>query len=189
MMNTKKNKAIIFILITFIVTVLSCQFEKEEKLESQTIYAENEDVLQENILAYTDTIIISKEHDPNIIFCDLDGDELSDTVIIVQNVINEKYGLKITFGNNKVEYLGMGEDVLERGFDDLNWVGVFEVVPKGDTCWNNVSELGEIMDYEEIKEEDKIILPNDGIFIHASESCGGGVIYLNNGKFEWIQQE
>lgn len=42
---------------------------------------------------------------------------------------------------------------------------------------------------EEIKEEDKIKLPNDGIFIHADESCGGGIIYLNNGKYNWIQQE
>ena len=39
------------------------------------------------------------------------------------------------------------------------------------------------------KEVDKIKLENDGICIHAEESCGGGIIYLNNGKYEWIQQE
>lgn len=42
---------------------------------------------------------------------------------------------------------------------------------------------------DEVKEEDKIRLNNDRIFIHALEGCGGGVIYLKEGKYEWIQQE
>lgn len=48
---------------------------------------------------------------------------------------------------------------------------------------------GEIITEEEVQESDKIKLPNDGISIHADETCGGGIIYLNKGKFEWIQQE
>ncbi|ULT23268.1 hypothetical protein KUH03_29250 [Sphingobacterium sp. E70] len=83
----------------------------------------------------------------------------------------------------------MGTDILGQGFDDISWVGVFEKAPKGEIYWNNVNDDGEIITDEEVNETDKIKLVNDGIFIHQAESCGGGVIYLNKGKFAWIQQE
>lgn len=41
----------------------------------------------------------------------------------------------------------------------------------------------------EIEESNKIKLPNDGIFIHQAEANGGGILYLNKGKFECIQQD
>lgn len=141
-----------------------------------------------NQLANHNAITISQKHDPNIILCDLDGDNLSDTVQIVLNSTNEKYGLRIIFGNGKITYFGMGKEVLGQDFDDLDWVGKFEVAPKGEVYFNNVNG-GEIITEEEVQESDKIKLPNDGIYIHADESCGGGIIYLNNGRFEWIQQE
>ena len=83
----------------------------------------------------------------------------------------------------------MGKEIAGQGFDDIDWVGIFEVAPKNEIYYNNVNDDGEIIMEDEVKETDKIRLPNDGIFIHQSESCGGGVIYLKNGKFEWIQQE
>ncbi len=135
-----------------------------------------------------DTITVSKKHNPKFILCDLDGDNLSDTAKIVLNNKNGNYGLKIIFGNGKITYFGMGKEVLGQDFDDLDWVGIFEVAPKGEVYYNNVNG-GEIITEEEVQESDKIKLPNDGIYIHADESCGGGIIYLNKGKFEWIQQE
>ena len=83
----------------------------------------------------------------------------------------------------------MGKDIVGQGFDEIDWAGIFEKAPKNEVYYNNVNEDGEIIGEEEVKEEDKIKLPNDGIFIHAEESCGGGIIYLNNGKYNWIQQE
>lgn len=83
----------------------------------------------------------------------------------------------------------MGNDILKQGFDNLDWVGVLEKAPKGATYYNNVNDDGEIITEEEVKEKDKIKLPQDGIFIHQAEACGGGIIYLKNGKFGWIQQE
>lgn len=136
-----------------------------------------------------DSIQLSKKHKPNFILCDLDGDKLTDTVQMVLNNKNEKYGLKIILGNKQLQYFGLGQKVLGQDFDDLNWVDIFEKAPKGEVYYNNVNEDGEIVSEAEIKETDKIKLPNDGIFIHAAESCGGGIMYLNNGKFEWIQQE
>lgn len=119
----------------------------------------------------------------------MDGDHVPDTVNLVQNKENKKYGLEILFGNKKVEYLGMGKNILGQGFDDLDWVGIFENAPKGEIYWNNVNEEGEIIGEEEVPESDKIKLPNDGVFIHKEEACGGSVIYWKNGKPEWIQQE
>lgn len=136
-----------------------------------------------------DTIILSGKHRPNTITCDLDGDLRTDSVRIVQNTNNGKYGLKIIFGNKNIEYLGMGATMAGQEIDDISWTGIFETAPKGEVYWNNVNDEGEIISDEEVKEEDKIRLPNDGIFIHEAEACGGGVIYLKDGKFEWIQQE
>ncbi len=136
-----------------------------------------------------DTIVISQKHKPNSISCDLDGDQLRDKVGIVQNKNNKKYGLEIKYGNGKIDYLGMGKDIAGQGIDDIEWVGIFEVAPKNEVYYNNVSEDGEILSEDQVKDSEKIKLVNDGIFIHQAESCGGGVIYLNNGKYDWIQQE
>lgn len=137
-----------------------------------------------------DSIQISTQHKVNEIKLDLDGDQLEDIVQIVRNIKNNKSGLKIIFGNQrKIDYLGMGKDIIDQGFDDLDWVGIFEVASKNEWYYNNVNDEGEIITEDVVKEEDKIRLENDGIFIHAAESCGGGIIYLKDGKYAWIQQE
>ena len=138
-----------------------------------------------------DTIVISKKHKLNKIICDLDGDKKNEIIEIVQSTRNKKSGLRIIFGSGKqTQYFGMGKNVLNQGFNEFDWVGIFKKVPKGEIYANNVDEeTGDILSENEIKEKDKIRLINDGIFIHAEESCGGGIIYWENGKFNWIQQE
>lgn len=177
------------ILILLSLIAISCK--KEIKTEaSQVVQKDTVQIVPEKEIEKTDTIVISKKHKTNKIVCDLDGDGKNETVEIVRSTKSDKSGLKITFGNGKrTDYLGLGNTVLEQGFDEIDWAGIFEKAPKGEVYWNNVNDDGEIMGDEEIKEEDKIKLPNDGIFIHAEESCGGGIIYLKNGKYEWIQQE
>ena len=169
--------------------ILSCQNDKPQQYKTTAVVEQSKSNEKIESQIGKDTIIISQKHKPNSISCDLDGDNLADIVKIVLNIKNNKYGLEIIFGNKKVEYLGMGKDIVGQGFDDIDWVGIFEKAPKGEIYWNNVNDDGEIISEEEVKETDKIKLPNDGIFIHQAESCGGGVIYLKNGKFEWIQQE
>ncbi|WP_291285213.1 hypothetical protein [Flavobacterium sp.] len=138
----------------------------------------------------SDTIVISAKHKTNKITCDLDGDGKDETVEIVRGTKSGKSGFRIVFGNGtRTDYFGMGTTILNQGFDEIDWAGIFEKAPKGEVVWNNVNDEGEIMGDEEIKEEDKIKLPNDGIFIHAEESCGGGIIYLKDGKYNWVQQE
>ena len=118
-----------------------------------------------------DTIVASIRLKSNCIYCDLDGDGLKDTVQIVQHVRSRKSGLRITFGKNgKIDYLGLGKDILNQGFDDIDWAGIFKIAPRGTVYWNNVNEDGEILAASQIKDKNKITLKNDEIFLHAVES-------------------
>ncbi|MDH1604061.1 hypothetical protein [Empedobacter sp. GD03739] len=188
-MPQNRNLFFIFILISF----FSCKEKKKNNIleKSNKITSTKIDSTKINQnLNKTDTIQISKEHKVNTIKCDLDGDNLDEIIQIVRNTKNGKSGLRIIFGNKKkIDHLGLGKDVLNQGFDEIDWAGIFEIAPKNEIYYNNVSDEGEIITEDEVKDEDKIKLKNDGIFIHAEESCGGGVIYLENGKYNWIQQE
>ncbi|WDF60886.1 hypothetical protein PQ462_05860 [Flavobacterium sp. KACC 22758] len=170
---------------------ISCKKESTTEktpaaLKDTVVTVEENEIINDDF----DTIVISAKHKTNKILCDLDGDGKNETVEIVRSTNNDKSGLRIIFGNgNRTDYFGMGNNILDQGFDEIDWAGVFEKASKGNIVWNNVNEDGEIISDEEIKEGDKIKLPNDGIFIHADESCGGGIIYLNNGKYDWVQQE
>lgn len=171
----------IIIIILILITIASCKKENDNQLkieQTQTKKKEN------------DTIEVSRKHKINKIICDLDGDELNEIVEIVKSTKSGKSGLRIVFGNLKrTDYFGMGNAILKQGFNQIDWVGVLEKAPKDRIYWNNINDEGEIVSEEEIKESDKIKLLNDGIFLHAEEGCGGGIIYLKDGKYEWIQQE
>lgn len=174
------------LLIVIVLVFISCKKESKKIQQSEISITEKSEL---KVLSL-DTIKISKKHKTNKILCDLDGDKLNEIVEIVRSTKSGKSGLRIIFGNgNRTDYLGMGNDILEQGFDEIDWVGIFEKAPKNEIYWNNVNEEGEILSEDQIKEVDKIKLLNDGIFIHAEESCGGGIIYLKSGKYEWIQQE
>ena len=181
------------ILILITITLISCKKEIENQSENSEInksgtLKKTAELQPEN--KDNDTIKISKKHKINKILCDLDGDKLNEIVEIVKSTKSGKSGLRIIFGSGKrTDYFGMGNNILDQGFGEIDWAGIFEKVPKNETYWNNVNAEGEILSEEEIKEVDKIKLLNDGIFMHAKESCGGGIIYMKNGKYEWIQQE
>ncbi|CAD0004895.1 MULTISPECIES: hypothetical protein [Flavobacterium] len=178
------------ILIVIILVFISCKKEVKEESEKVQNKGYNTLVKRETKVKNIDTIETSKKHKTNKILCDLDGDNLNEIVEIVRSTKNGKSGLRIIFGNgNRTDYFGMGNNILEQGFDEIDWAGIFEKAPKNEIYWNNVNKDGELLSEEEIKEVDKIKLLNDGIYMHAKESCGGGIIYLKNGKYEWIQQE
>ncbi|MBL0736830.1 hypothetical protein JI750_08060 [Flavobacterium sp. GN10] len=178
-----------------LLSVLTISCKKETKTEVETAQITAKDSLkavkkEEPKTEKADTIVLSTKHKTNKILCDLDGDSLDETVEIFRSTNNQKSGFKITYGNGKkTDYLGFGNDILGQGFDEIDWAGIFEKAPKNEVYFENVNEDGEIIGEEQVAEQDKIKLPNVGIFIHADESCGGGVIYLKNGKYEWIQQE
>ncbi|WP_426486039.1 hypothetical protein [Flavobacterium sp. 2] len=178
--------------ILFLLSLIAISCKKETKTENPQVVQKDTTQItlkSETKIEETDTIIISKKHKINLIVCDLDGDGKNETVEIVRSTKSDKSGLRITYGNRKVDYLGFGNDILGLGFNEIDWAGIFEKASKNEVYFENVNENGDIIGEEEVAEEDKIKLPNDGIFLHAEESCGGGIIYLKNGKYEWIQQE
>jgi hypothetical protein len=177
------------ILLFVFLFVYGFERGRDPKLPKEDIQQKDTITTEKKSLKDIDTLQISQIHKPNYIVCDLDGDSIKDSVLLVMNTRNKKYGLKIVFGNGRIDYLGMGNNVLGQDFDDFDWVGEFRKIDKGKICWNNVDTEGLILTDEQILEKDKIKLPNDGIFVHQSEACGGGIIYLKNGKYEWIQRE
>ena len=184
-----KMKNIKFLLLSLFI--FSCSKNEESAIQ-------NENKISKKIIVDSQKIekkdksdfIYSKKHKPNFLFSDFDGDGEKDSAIIVKNLKNGKFGLKFHFANGKKEILGAGKDVLKQGFDDFNWIGVFEIAKKGEVYWNNVNDEGEIITEDSIIEKlPKVTLPNNAVLIHQLESCGGGVIYLDKDKFNWIQQE
>ncbi|WP_156026797.1 hypothetical protein [Sporocytophaga myxococcoides] len=133
---------------------------------------------------------ISTNHNPYMITGYFNLDDIGDTAILLQDKKTNKVGLLIKHGASKEHYLlGAGQEVLSQKFDDFNWVGVFQKVNKGTkSCSNIDEETGEIM-LEDVPDSLKTTLPADGIYIHASESCGGGIIYWDHDEYNWIQQE
>lgn len=170
-----------------ILLLSSCN---DEQIPNEAIQKPVQIQLDEKVkITKSDTIIKSKKHHFKDIICNLDGDKLLDSVKIVQNTITKKVGLKISYGNKRIDYLGMGKELINQGFDDLEWIGIFEKINKGDTIWSNVDGGEIIADDSQVKDEDKVILQNDGILVHQLESCGGGIIYKDGKNYKWVQQE
>ena len=167
-----------------LIILFSCQKKRQSNVQADSTKVNtsiNHDYLENSE---------NSTHDKfDAISCDLDGDKKTDIVRLTIGPINKKSGLEITFGNGQVSKLGFGEQVLDQGFDNFDWVGIFEKVQKGQLTWCNVNQDGEILPEDKIAEHDKILLPNDGIFVHQDESCGGGIIYFDKSKFNWIQRE
>ena len=112
----------IVILSLIVITLFSCKKENEKQQKTEVEKKVN------------NTIELSKKHKINKITCDLDGDKLNETVEIVRSTKSGKSGLRIVFGNGKrTDYFGMGNDILKQGFNEIDWVGIFEKAPKNKT--------------------------------------------------------
>jgi hypothetical protein len=175
-----------FLLCIISISFISCQSRKETAdstgFESQP---------NEQQPATTDTILSQDFYKrPDYILADIDGDNKQDSVVIVTDAVTKKEGLKFVLGSGRIDTLGMGKEILGQGFDDISsWAGIFEKASKGEKHANNVDENGDILAASQIPEEEWIILPNDGIYLHQEEACGGGVIYMENGEYKWIQED
>src|SRR6478752_9491282 len=106
---------------------------------------------------------------------------------LLQDKKTGKEGLWIKHGGLDEHFLlGGGQEVLYQKFDDFSWVGIFQKIEKGTKVASNIDEeTGEIL-LKDIPDSLKTILPADGIYIHALESCGGGIIYWDHERYNWI---
>lgn len=133
--------------------------------------------------------VVNQSHTPFSVRGYFDQDSIIDSAYIVRDTIALKDDLFVKLSAEKRNYLLLSDNVLDNKIEDFNWVGIFRIVKKGEKIGDNVSENGDILSDEEIPKDKLIRLKSDAIFVHADESCGGGAVYFQNGKFHWIQQE
>lgn len=146
--------------------------------------------LMEQAVAQSDFQIVPKFRAQKLLL-DLDGDGTLDLVRVVKNTLNHKTGLEIIFGNHqRVEYLIAGKTLAGLSEDDLSIFQTYTIAPKHEKYVDlnvSIGENGDIPAMEDVPENQLVYLENDGIDIGMLESCGGGIIYMKNNQFHWIQ--
>ncbi|NCT93101.1 MAG: hypothetical protein GXC72_01650 [Chitinophagaceae bacterium] len=131
---------------------------------------------------------IAANHQPYILTGYFNDDQVPDTAVILKEKAGLNEVLLIKHGNTDQVFLLRNGKALGQEFNNFNWVGQFQLIPKGTKIWNNVVD-GDLVGEEEVPENKKITLTTDGILIHQAEACGGGIIYFKDGKYQWVQQD
>jgi hypothetical protein len=141
-----------------------------------------------NPYGFDTTYEISKEHKLSLVTGYFNPDDILDTAIIIRHKSTGKDALFIKHGGTDQSFLLKNGKGVGTDFDDFNWVGQFAVIKKGTRVWDNVRD-DEIVGEDQVPENKKFFLQTDGVFVHVDEASGGGIIYLKNGKYAWVQQE
>lgn len=119
---------------------------------------------------------------------DFNGDNKTDFASIVRNKINQKIGVLILHNseNNESYVFGAGKEVSEM--TDLDWIEVFEMLPKGEIVSPTLvdEETGDIIGQDESK---NFRLIGNGIYMSVEESHGGGIIFWNGKEYQWYHIE
>lgn len=133
-----------------------------------------------------DNLGINESKSPYYLKGDFFGDGTTDIAILLLDKKGiTKIGI-INYGKNNSSYvLGNEDDPFK--INDYSWIGIFQKVKKNEVLWSNYED--DFIDFKDVPENKKVKLNYNALFVHASESCGGGFIYWKNGKFNWLQQE
>ncbi len=119
---------------------------------------------------------------------DFNGDNKTDFTSIVRNKINQKIGVLILHNSENSEsyVFGAGKEVSEM--TDLDWIEVFEMLPKGEIVSPTLvdEETGDIIGQDESK---NFKLIGNGIYMSVEESHGGGIIFWNGKEYQWYHIE
>ena len=119
------------------------------------------------------------------LYGDFNGDGIIDIASVVENRSNKKVGVLII--NNSESYVfGAGKNVAHM--TDLNWIEVFEILPKGEIVSPTLvdQETGDIIGQDE-SQNFKLI--GEGIYLSVEESHGGGIIFWNGKEYQWYHIE
>ena len=124
---------------------------------------------------------------PKFLVDDFNGDEENDIVFPVENRKTKEIGL-ILMNQNRYGYhqFGAGNEV--AGMTDLSWMEVIEPVKEGTEISKTLidKETGNII---ELDLTSRKTLTTMGINITVEESHGGGIIYWENNRYQWMNQE
>jgi len=129
---------------------------------------------------------INKNKTPFYLKGDFFGDKIKDLVVLVKDKEETTKIVIINYAKeNKVYILGIENDPFH--IIDYSWIGIFKKVKKGEVLWSNYED--DFIDFKDVSESNKVKLTYDSLYMHASESCGGGFVYWKDEKFNWLQQE
>ncbi len=133
-----------------------------------------------------DKLTINTKITPFYLKGDFFGYKENDIVVLLKNSDGET---KIGFINKGIEtkiyILGNQNDPFNMR--DYSWIGIFKKVNKGEVLWSNYED--DFVDFKDVPENKKVKLNYNSLYMHASESCGGGFVFWKDGKFNWLQQE
>ncbi|WP_435263471.1 SH3 domain-containing protein [Tenacibaculum sp. nBUS_03] len=144
--------------------------------------------IKSEISKYSEFVNLTLDTDINPFFLkgDFFGDKINDVVILLKNSDGET---KIGFINKgiktKIHILGNENDPFKMY--NYGWIGIFEKVNTRETLWSNYED--DFVEFKDVPENKKVRLNYNALYMHASESCGGGFVYWKDGKFNWLQQE
>ncbi|WP_207435065.1 hypothetical protein [Sabulibacter ruber] len=119
---------------------------------------------------------------------DFNGDTLSDVAFLVQNLKTEEKGLLILHQKLPKEYFVLGAGSEVDGMTNLDWIEIFEKIPKGESVTSTLvdEETGDIIGPDSLH---AVTLKGEGIYTHLAEACGGGIAYWNKNRYEWLHLE
>lgn len=119
---------------------------------------------------------------------DFNGDNKTDFASIVKNKTNQKTGVLIIHNSDSQESFVFGAGKEINQMTDLNWIEVFETLPKGEIVSPTLvdKETGDIIGQDE-GENFKLI--GNGIYMSVEESHGGGIIFWNGKEYKWYHIE
>lgn len=124
----------------------------------------------------------------HVLHGDFNADEQEDFASLVTNQANGYTGVLIVHNTDNPDYIVFGAGETVDGMDNLDWIGTFSVIPKGEAVAPTSvdEETGDIIGADSTKE---FHLVGDGIYMHVDESEGGGILFWKDNKYEWYHVE
>lgn len=181
-------------ILVLILCLSSCKEKAERKIE---LKKEQTELKVESIKPRVDLnekIDLSKVPDSLELIADknlkgdFNGDNKTDFASIVKNKKNQKTGVLIIQNSKNIEnfVFGAGKEVDQM--TDLDWIEVFETIPKGEIVSPTLvdEETGDIIGQDE-SQNFKLI--GTGIYMSVEESHGGGIIFWNGKEYQWYHIE
>ncbi|KAA3437501.1 hypothetical protein [Rufibacter hautae] len=124
---------------------------------------------------------------PSFLEGDFNGDNQQDIAFLVSHKRTGEKGILLLHQKTK-EYFVFGAGREIDGMTNLDWIEVFEKIPKGESVAQTLvdEETGDIIGPDSLH---AVTLKGEGIATHLLEACGGGIIYWNKNKYAWLHQE
>lgn len=187
------------LLLLLILTFTSCKKNREQLVESKKETIETEvkiiknsskkDSLEQKKVI-PDFIDISKIPDSlelvttKTLKGDFNGDNKTDFASLVKNKKDNQIGVIIIHNTDNQDFFVFGAGKEVDNMTDLNWIGVFKLLPKGEIVAPNFldQETGDILEPDE-NQNFKLI--GNGIFMKIEESHGGGILFWDGKNYKW----